>query len=156
NLLEALGVLAHLRDLLDDDPLHWRCRNGLRRAMFPASLLRVGADVVAIALAGFARVCRGHRAAARPAVQKSLQDCLRHVPLPCAPMTMALEQLLHLLPLYWIDNRRMFAVVKLGLVTQLARVGGVRQEFVQVGFDKGLAAHLAPFASHPNLGPPTP
>src|SRR5205807_1764382 len=30
------------------------------------------------------------------------------------------------------------------------------QELMQVGFDKGLASHLASFAGHPGLGPPTP
>jgi len=67
---------------------------------------------------------------------------------------MALEQLLYLLPLYRIDNGRMFAVVELGLVAQLAGVGGVGQELVQVSFGKGLASHLASFAGHPGLGPP--
>src|SRR5207247_10914140 len=69
---------------------------------------------------------------------------------------MALEQLLHLLPLYRIDNGRMFAVVAFFRVTELARVGGVGQELVQVAFDKGLASQLASFAGHPGLGPPTP
>jgi len=68
---------------------------------------------------------------------------------------MALEQLLHLLPLHRIDNGRMFAVVEFFLVTELARVGGVGQEFVQVAFDKGLTTHLTSFAGHPGLGPPT-
>src|SRR6266481_3466796 len=67
---------------------------------------------------------------------------------------MALEQLLHLLPLYRIDNGRMFAVVEFFLVTELARVGGVGQELVQVAFDKGLTTQLASFAGHPGLGPP--
>src|SRR5947209_7100936 len=69
---------------------------------------------------------------------------------------MALEQLLHLLPLRRIDNGRMFAVMEFFLVTELARVGGVGQELVQVAFDKGLTTQLAPLASHPNLGPPGP
>src|SRR6266446_9605292 len=67
---------------------------------------------------------------------------------------MALEQLLHLLPLYRIDNGRMFAVVEFFLVTELARVGGVGQELMQVAFDKGLTTQLASFAGHPSLGPP--
>src|SRR5262249_26073829 len=70
NLLETIGILAHLRDLLQHDPFHRSCRNGLRRAMFPPSLLRIGADVIAIALAALARVRRAHGTAARPTVQE--------------------------------------------------------------------------------------
>ena len=69
---------------------------------------------------------------------------------------MALEQLLHLLPVGRIDNGRMFAVMEFFLVTELARVGGVGQELMQVAFDKGLTTQLASFAGHPNLGPPAP
>src|SRR5260370_3958056 len=69
---------------------------------------------------------------------------------------MALEQLLRLLPVYRIGNGRMFAVVEFFLVTQLACVSGIGQELMQVGFDEGLATHLAPFAGYPSLGSPTP
>src|SRR5713226_6690979 len=156
NLLEALGVLAHFRDLLDHDPLHGTGWDGLRGAMFPTSLLSVGADVIAVALATLARIRRAHGTAARPAIQKAFQDRSRPVPLGRALVTMALEQILHLLPFHRIDNGWMFATVEFFFVAQLAGVSGVPQELMQVRFDEGLATHLASLASHPNLGPPAP
>src|SRR6266849_10191087 len=50
----------------------------------------------------------------------------------------------------------MLALVELSFVAQLARIGGIGQQHVQVGLYKGLTAHLAPFASHPSFVSPAP
>src|SRR5438552_1505120 len=74
NFLQALSILAHLRDLLHDHLLHPTSWDGLRRAMIPASLQSVGADVIAIALAALARISWSHGASARPAMQKPFEN----------------------------------------------------------------------------------
>ncbi len=82
NLLEALRILAHLRELLHHDRFHQTSRDGLRRATVVAPLLSYRAYVIAIALAALGRVSGCHGRAARPAVKQPFQNRPRAVPLP--------------------------------------------------------------------------
>src|SRR5262249_34761293 len=74
-LLQPMAVLAHARDLLDNEALDLGCRQRLGRARVPAPLLGFGAHVIAIAwTAVLAGVGRCHGASTRPTAQQPLEQ----------------------------------------------------------------------------------
>ncbi len=73
-----------------------------------------------------------------------------------ARRAVAPQQVLHLLPELLFDDGRVLARVDLALVADLAGIGDVGQEFVEVGPGERPAASGVPLAGLPALGPPTP
>jgi hypothetical protein len=65
-------------------------------------------------------------------------------------------EVLHLLPGLGVHDGRVFPLVKLLLVRNLARVQDVGQQMVQAGLAERLAATLVPLARLPALVPPAP
>src|SRR5437016_4909613 len=66
-----------------------------------------------------------------------------------------LQERLHLSPDGGIDDGRVFAIIDLVLVLDLADIKDVGQQFVQTWLGEALAAAWASFARHPALINPT-
>src|SRR5262245_43641832 len=158
--LQQAGVAADALDLFNDEPFDLRGRNGLGRAGVPASLLGAGADVVAVALGPVVPggMGRRHAAVARYAAHQPFEERAELVADRGAARTaVALQKGLHPLPDAGVDDGGVLPVMDLVLVANLADVGDVGEELVQVGPCERLAAALLPLARRPALvQPPEP
>src|SRR5260370_31701957 len=101
-----------------------------------AALQRAGADIITVAPSSIlAGIGRSHGSAARPAIEKTLQQ--RSGRQPLAAPGLAPELVLHLLPNLGIYNRRMFSGVDLFLVLDFAPVHDIGKQVIQAAFGKG-------------------
>ena len=125
-------ITADLANLINDEPLDLSGRDRWGRAIVPTPFLCVAADVIAVPLVpAFCRVCWYHRGIAAYAPQPSLQQGTKLVPhRGPAGAAVTLQLRLHPLPKVWIDDCGVFTVMDLVLVSHLAKVRDVGQQFV--------------------------